>query len=234
MSQDLSNLDSYTLPRAKYGDSGIIKRLLDLVDAETYVSLDFGCVDGYLDGHGDSNTRYLSEFGFHTVLWNDCPPIGRMDFREFVTAENVNDLMLYYQVPNNLDVLSIDVDGNDFWIWKAMDAFPRVLVIEFNGSLGMEVEKTIPYDPDFRYSDGDWHGASYALLKRYTEQERGYRLVHVSKYGNMIFLRNDLRPDLETPYIPPFTPWSHARPPYSPVGAPHRQWTFPYQDYETR
>lgn len=225
MSKELFDLHQYTLPRAKYGESGIIKRLADLAGIEEGVSLDFGCIDGYYEGHGDSNTRYLAEFGWRVVLWNPGPAHG-ICHSEYVTAENINDLLDKYLIPDDLDVLSIDIDGNDFWVWKAMRCRPKIFVIEFNPTLGYEEMKTIPYNPFFTQDATDYVGCSFALIKRFTE-ERGYRLVTISQGANAIFLRNDIRPDLETPPLPnpPFDVnpwWSKGKDPHN------RPWIYPY------
>lgn len=73
---------------------------------------------------------------------------------ERVTAENIQNLFKKYNVPESFDLLSIDIDYNDYWVWKAItDYSPRVVVIEFNSSIPPNESRVVPYDPD-AYWDG--------------------------------------------------------------------------------
>jgi hypothetical protein len=98
-------------------------------------------------------------------------------------------------VPPEFDLLSIDVDGNDYWIWKAIDGYhPRVVVIEYNIFFGPTVRKTIPYNADFHWDKTPYHGASLAALQK-LGREKGYTLVHAESYApNAFFLRDSELP----------------------------------------
>lgn len=115
----------------------------------------------------------------------------------WVTAENVNDLIRDNGVEGEIDLLSIDIDGVDYWLWKAIDVInPRVVILEYNSLVGMGRSITIPYDPQFQQSQPGHVSASLPAFVK-LGQEKGYRLVGVQRYGfNAIFLRNDVGAEL--------------------------------------
>ena len=115
-------------------------------------------------------------------------------FREFVTPETAQTLFAQAGVPPEPDLLSIDIDGQDYWVWEALDAYsPRVVVIEYNAALPAELRvverKGISRTgPAPRPYFGTSLGAMRALGDR-----KGYTLVHAELAGvNLFFVRNDL------------------------------------------
>lgn len=112
--------------------------------------------------------------------------------KEFVTAANICSLFEKYLVPREFDLLSIDVDGNDYWIWRAIEGYSaRVVVIEYNSSISPDESKTIPYDPEFRWDGTNYFGASLLALTK-LGRVKGYTLVGCDSRGvNAFFLRDD-------------------------------------------
>ncbi len=110
-----------------------------------------------------------------------------------VTAENVDELFAAGGVSAEPDVLSIDVDGNDLWIWRALThARARVVVIEYNAHLDHRRALVQPYDPDHEWAGTDWFGASLGAIELVAGQ-LGYRLVHTELAGvNAFLVRDDL------------------------------------------
>jgi hypothetical protein len=114
-----------------------------------------------------------------------------------------------------IDFLSLDIDGVDYWIYKAIDSLqPRVLVVEYNHLWGPERSVTVPYRPDFRATFGP-HGADYAgaSLNAFVKltRERGLRLVGCQAYGtNAFFVRKGLGDDL-LPEVSPRQCFNHPR-----------------------
>ncbi len=110
----------------------------------------------------------------------------------FVTAENVNQLLLGQGFQGEIDLLSIDIDGNDYWVWKAIDAVnPRIVVVEYNASLGLG-SITIKYNPNFHYQRDLYFGASLLALAKLAK-EKGYILVGCDSYGHdAFFVRKDV------------------------------------------
>jgi hypothetical protein len=114
-----------------------------------------------------------------------------------VTAENVNDLLLSAPVSGEIDLFSLDMDGIDYWLWKALHAIePRVVICEFTSFWGADKSVTIPYDPEFTRPHHNYWGASLAAMVKLANQ-KGYRLVGWNRYGyNAIFVRKGLGEDV--------------------------------------
>lgn len=112
---------------------------------------------------------------------------------EKVTAENIQQLFKKYNVPKNFDLLSIDIDFNDYWVWKSItDYFPRVVVIEYNSSIPPTESRVVPYDPEARWDGTNYFGASLLALKN-LGQSKGYTLVGCETNGvNAFFCKSEL------------------------------------------
>jgi hypothetical protein len=122
----------------------------------------------------------------------------------WVTAENVNDLIRNSGfVEGEIDLLSLDMDGIDYWVWKAIDCIsPRVIVLEFNWAWGTERSVTIPYQPEFTWDRKNernalqYYGASLPAFVK-LGREKGYRLIGCEHWGfNAFFIRNDVGRDI--------------------------------------
>ncbi len=119
---------------------------------------------------------------------------------DWVTRENLDDLVRDGGCSGEIDLLSNDIDGNDYWIWEALTVCsPRLVIIEYNSLFGPDRAAVVPYDPEFdrhRFAGGIdgrhiYFGASLQALNRLAEQ-KGYRLVTTEPRGvNAFFLRND-------------------------------------------
>ena len=111
----------------------------------------------------------------------------------FVTAENISDIFREHGVPREPDLLSIDVDGNDYWIWKALDAYrARVVVIEFNSVHAPPERWVMQYNPAHRWRGDSYFGASLESLAALGKR-KGYALMATDRLGvNAFFLRRDL------------------------------------------
>jgi hypothetical protein len=179
--------------RSQCGADGVLLRIFECIGASTRYFVEFGAKDGCIE----SNTAHLRiDQGWSGLLMEgDAERVRHPVRTEFVTAENVNALFAKYRVPSDLDLLSIDVDGNDYWIWKAIDGYhPRVVVIEYNIFFGPSVCKTIPYNAEFHWDKTPYHGASLAALHK-LGREKGYTLVHAESYApNAFFLKNSELP----------------------------------------
>ncbi len=117
---------------------------------------------------------------------------------EFVSAENVNTILSENNVVREIDLLLLDVDGIDYWLWNKIDAIqPRVVVVEACTYLGREKAVTVPYDPKFNRFEKhpDYMGAS--ILAYYKlGRSKGYRMVACNRFGfNLFFVREDITSD---------------------------------------
>jgi len=103
-----------------------------------------------------------------------------------VEAGNVEALFTEERVPAAFDVLSIDIDGNDFWVWEAITAFrPRIVVIEYNANLALDSELVMPRDDRHQWDGTDYFGASLGAYRK-LGQTKGYELVH-TELGSCAF-----------------------------------------------
>jgi hypothetical protein len=111
-----------------------------------------------------------------------------------VTAENINKLVSDADLSGDIDLLSIDIDGNDYWVWKALDQVsPNVVIIETHVEFGMH-NIVVPYDPNYVYPGKHpvYHGASPIAMVNLAKS-KGYRLVGANELGfNFIFVKNGL------------------------------------------
>jgi hypothetical protein len=117
-----------------------------------------------------------------------------------MSRENINSILEKAGFTGEIDLLSIDVDGNDFWLWDALTICrPRVVIIEYNYLLGPTAAVTIPYAADFRLPEAAtraYRGASIEAMVRLGKR-LGYRLI-TSERINAVFLRDDVPSDLPT------------------------------------
>ena len=115
----------------------------------------------------------------------------------WITAENVNILIADFGVKGPIDLLSLDMDGMDYWIWKAINVIdPLVVVCETHNSIPAERAITVPYDPAFICRNEDYRGASLAAMCKLAEA-KGYRLIGTHRYGfNAFFMKTGVGEDL--------------------------------------
>lgn len=127
-----------------------------------------------------------------------------------VTAENVNALFEQAGFTGEIDLLSIDIDYNDYWVWKAVNVVkPRVVVIEYNATLRPPLSLVVPYAPSAAWNGSNYFGASLEALAR-LGRSKGYRLVGCSMSGvNAFFVRDDLCGDR---FLDPATAEEHYEP----------------------
>lgn len=128
----------------------------------------------------------------------------------FITAENIEALFTELGVPDEPDLLSIDIDGNDYWIWRAITHYrPRVVVIEYNATFGRSARCVVPYRPDGVWNYTCHYGAGLAALEG-LGREKGYSLVGCCYQGtNAFFVRDDLLGDH---FCAPYTAANHFEP----------------------
>jgi len=155
---------------------------------------------------------------------------GRLRVIEaFITAENINALLAEGGVTGDIDLLSIDIDRNDYWVWKAIEVVkPRVVVIEYNATLRPPLSLVVPYEPMQTWNGSNYFGASLGALVKLGE-EKGYRLVGCSFSGaNAFFVQDELAGDH---FLSPATAEEHYEPPryfFGRLTEGHRPQTGPY------
>jgi hypothetical protein len=117
----------------------------------------------------------------------------------FIDKDNINELIASSGLHGDIGLLSIDIDGNDYWVWQALDVVrPVVLVCEYNAVLGDVHRLSVPYQADFQRTHAHYSnlyfGASLPALIHLGEQ-KGYRFVGTNSNGcNAFFVRADYAP----------------------------------------
>jgi hypothetical protein len=171
------------------GEDGIVAELARLLDPPRFF-VEFGVESGI-----ECNTRALKHAGWCGICWDtgNADPERNL-YRERITAENINDLFAKYRVPEHFGLLSIDIDGNDYYVWNALDARyrPAIVVIEYNALFPPDQACTIAYDADFCWDKSNYQGASFLALCRLGIR-KGYRPVCTDRKGvNLFLVRQDL------------------------------------------
>lgn len=173
------------------GEDGVTKAIFKCIGSTSKQFVEFGVEDG-----SECNTRYFREhLGWSGLMMDSEHENQGINLqREMITAENIVGLFQKYQVPLEFDLLSIDIDSNDFYVWNAVlqQYRPRVVIIEYNASHLPHEDKVVVYNPKARWDQSNYFGASilayYKLGCRY-----GYSLVYADKRGvNLFFIRNDV------------------------------------------
>lgn len=184
-------------------EDGIIEEVFRRIGIESRVFVDFGAETGT-----ENNSRYLLAQGWRGLWIEFLPqyaPVIREDHKEAlssgqlkfveagVTAENINDLIRNAGITGEVDFLSVDIDGNDFHVFEAIDVIrPRVVCLEHNQSYVPPTDWVMPYNPEHRWTGDAMYGASIVALERLA-RSKGYILVGCSLYSpNGYYLRADL------------------------------------------
>jgi hypothetical protein len=199
-------------------EDGIIQEIFRRIGTESRRFVEFGAGNGR-----ENNTLYLLLQGW-TGLWLDgseqnsatitqafARPLSekRLKFiRAFITRDNIDSLIRQGEEEGEIDLLSVDLDGNDYHVFSAITVVrPRVVVAEFNSKFPPPVRWVMPYQADFSWDyRHDRTGASLSALED-LYRDRGYSLVGTTVYGtNAFFVRSDLA---EGRFAAPFTAENH-------------------------
>jgi hypothetical protein len=173
------------------GEDGVLEKIFSVIGTTNSYYVEFGVENG-----AECNTRYLREkYGWNGLLMDGGYENKKINLRrEFITAENINQLFSKYQVPKEFDLLSIDIDYNDFYIWQALGSEyrPRAVVIEYNPTHLPSEDKVVLYDAKGKWDGTNYYGASMLALYK-LGRKKGYSLVHAdAKAVNLFFIRNDI------------------------------------------
>lgn len=193
---------------SQWGEDGILQRLTRDVELPRQVFVEFGVED-----YEEANTRFLLTTGGWSglVLDGDAEQIAAIRnsglywrhnlkaAHAFITRENINDLLREHGVTGPIGLLSIDIDGMDYWIWEAIDIIePAIVVCEYNHLFGPDEAVTVPYRPDFdrrrAHHSLTYYGASLQALCRLADR-RGYAFVGAGRSGlNAFFVQRSRLP----------------------------------------
>ena len=178
------------------GEDGVIEKIFEVIKTTNKYYVEFG-----VENANECNTRNLRENCGWTGLLMDGgyenKEIGL--YQEFITAENINELFQKYKVPQEFDLLSIDIDYNDFYVWKSLDEIyqPRVVIIEYNASHLPTEDKVVKYDPNAVWDETNYFGASIRALYNLGKR-KGYSLIYANNQGvNLFFVKSSILSQIE-------------------------------------
>jgi hypothetical protein len=177
----------------------------DGVENNTVYLLSEGWRGFWIDGDVEAVQRANRSFADHVTN-------GRLVIEAaFITAENIESLFAKASVPPEFDLLSIDIDRNDYYVWEKIREYrPRVVVVEYNGIFPAGVRWIVPYDANAWWDGTSRFGASLTALEL-LGREKGYELVGCSLSGaNAFFVRKELVTD---EFLGPYTAAVHYEPP---------------------
>lgn len=191
---------------SQWGEDGLIQYLLGQVEIPNKIFIEFG-----VENYSEANTRFMlaNNNWAGLIIDGDQNNINHVK-RDviywaqnlvaecaFITRENINKLISKSKISGDIGLLSIDIDGNDYWVWEAIDCVsPRIVICEYNSLFGPKGKVTIPYKADFIRDTTNYnivyYGASLAALD-YLAQRKGYSLVGSNNAGNnAFFVRDDV------------------------------------------
>lgn len=198
---------------SQFGDDGIIQWLVHNIDIPNNTFIEFGIED-----YGESNTRFLmmndNWSGF--VMDGSNENIKKMKSQYyywrhdlaakaiFITRDNIASLINEQNFATDVGLLHIDLDGNDYYIWKAIQEIrPIIVIVEYNSLFGIDRPISVIYDDGFirgsaHYSTLFW-GSSLLSLYQLAE-EKGYSFIGCNSAGNnAYFVRKDKINEKVTP-----------------------------------
>ena len=190
---------------SQFGDDGIIQYLVHMLGIELRTFVEFGVED-----YRESNTRFLllndnwrglviDGSGENVARIKSDPIFWRQDLTAvaaFIDTGNINRLIDEAGFSGELGILSIDIDGNDYWVWESIETVrPLVVICEYNSVFGPDRAISIPYDPAFFRGDVHhsylYYGASLPALVKLGKR-KGYAFVGSNSAGNnAYFVRSD-------------------------------------------
>jgi hypothetical protein len=203
------------------GEDGILAEIFRRIGVSTRYFVEIGVGDGL-----ENNTVYLLSRGWAGIWMEGSSKSAAVIRRNlnrligskkltliesFITRENVSSLLEQAGVPADIDLLSIDIDRNTFYIWEALaDYKPRVVVVEYNAIMPPELDWKVQYRADQWYDGSLYFGASLKAFE-ILGGRLGYSLVGCDLCGvNAFFVRNDLTGNH---FTAPFSAENHYEPP---------------------
>lgn len=207
---------------SQWGEDGLIQFLIENVEISRKVFIEFG-----VQNYTESNTRFLLVNNNWSGLIIDGSPEQVSYIKNdpiywqynlkavscFITKDNINQLFLDNGIQGEIGLLSVDIDGNDYWVWEAINVVnPAIVVAEYNSRFGPSKALSTPYEPGFVREQAHYsmiyYGSSLKALCLLAER-KGYDLVSCNSAGNnAFFVRKDLRPEhmsaltAEQAYVP--------------------------------
>ena len=197
---------------SQWGDDGILQHLVSHTEIPNKTFIEFG-----VENYKESNTRfllisnnwsgYVIDGSKDNIEYIKMDPVSWMfdlhSKNAFITRENINSLLQEFLAKGydkEVGILSIDIDGNDYWIWQEISVLnPVIIIVEYNAVFGPSASWTIPYAKDFyrlsAHTSHQYWGASLSAFCGLAER-KGYDFIGCNSNGNnAYFIRKDKRGD---------------------------------------
>lgn len=187
------------------GEDGIIQFLIQNTEIKNKIFVEFG-----VETYKEANTKFLllnngwsgliidgdkdamEKIASSDLHWKyDLKSIGN-----FITKDNINEIIKSAGIEGEIGLLSVDIDGNDYWVFENIDCInPQILIMEYNSMFGDIHKISVPYDENFvrsqKHYSNIYYGASIAALCDIANK-KGYDLVGSNSFGNnLFFIRHD-------------------------------------------
>jgi hypothetical protein len=172
------------------GEDGVLVEILRRIDVSTGSFVEIGA------SHAEANCLFLADVLGWPGWFVDADAVevsllkrkyaGNRSVRiveAFVDRDNINDVLGQAGATGEIDVFSLDIDGNDYWVWQALEVIsPRVVVVEYNSAFDQNVPTTQIYEPAATWDGTDAFGSSREALRELGNRKH-YRLVHADVAG---------------------------------------------------
>ena len=181
---------------SQHGEDGVIETLLKYIPSKHDFLVEFGAHDGV----NMSNSRYLikdrnwsaylieADKRFYSALENVYHGHPRVKLQQtFITPENINDLFNHASVPEDFELMSVDIDSIDYLVWEALTQFtPKIVIVEYNSSVRPDTEYIVERSDAFRLGATAKEGASLLAYENLAKR-KGYQLIYTELSGSNAF-----------------------------------------------
>jgi hypothetical protein len=171
------------------GEEAYLTHILENITIENKHVVDLGAWDGF----HFSNTRHFIENGYTSCMVDGDNRGNNEVYQEMITKENVNSILKTLKTPLKFDLLSIDLDGNDYHILEEILKIyrPSVIISEFNPIFAENEAYTIKYNPNHFWQNNDYYGFSFAAGIKLAEKN-DYSCIFQNSNLNMYFVCNEV------------------------------------------
>jgi hypothetical protein len=197
---------------SQFEEDGILLYIISMIENIRPVFLEFGSDDGINSNSAnlyfnhewnglfiDANSKAIDRGRYFFKKYGNGKDKQPVFIESMITRDNINELIQQGGLSGEIGMMSIDIDGNDYWIWEAITCIdPAIVIIETHNEFGLN-DIVVPYNADYVYPGlhPDYHGASPVAMNNLA-RSRGYRLVAANELGfNFIFVKNNLAPELQ-------------------------------------
>ena len=181
---------------------GVLQYIFQNIGTTNKSCVEFGFNSATLTGGSGPNVGNLvKNMGWNCLLLDGNYENKAINLHKaFLTSENLCDILASHNVPLEPDYVSIDVDSCDLWLFQALltNYRPRVVSVEYNSHFPIGHAITFPNDPSLLYGKDRVYGASLNALNMVATENK-YKLVHVEKYLDAFFVREDLLTNCKCP-----------------------------------